>query len=675
MPFATIKLNPGINTQATQSLNEAGWSLSNLIRWKAGYLERIGGWKRLFATPCAAVVRALHAYEDLNLVNTLMIGTDAGVQFYANGTLASSSFARGTHYLTSGSFLSTTTGSSVVTVTDPGHSASAGDTIMLPMPYSIASANVYFPAGSYTIASVIDSNTYTINLPLGQVAAQTTSGGAQPQYQIAAGSSVVRAFVTAFGPVQVGDTYTVHLATVFPGGNVTLVGPYTVTGVTGSYITFDCGTVATLPTGANTQNAFEGANVAGQASPPPAGGIPWNKATGIVTYSGRAPSIPQNWFLDNLGQNGVVCYTNGPIYIYSPPFSTSAVLNSVPTAPQINAGAFVAMPQAQIIAFGSEATIGGGVQDPLLVRWCNVGDYTNWIAGGNTASQAGSLRLSKGSRIIGGIQAPQSGLLWTDTDVWSMVYTGGSNVYSFTVVGSGCGLIAPKARAIQGRNTFWMGQKSFWTYGDNGVQPLECPVWDQVFPLLDVANARKCFAASNSSFHEVTFYFPVIGGSGECQAYVKLNTLTGLWDYGMLTRTAWIDESVFGSAMGVDGNMRIQQHEVGYDADDQPMAGAFAQSGYASMSDGSQFTFLDRLIPDLKWLGSGGAINVTIFTADHPGDVPRMHGPYSVTATTPEVPFRARARLMSVRFDWMPSAGYSARLGAPRIRSAPAGRV
>ena len=46
MPMGSVLLRPGINTELTPTLNEAGYSTSQLIRWMQGLAQKIGGWVR-----------------------------------------------------------------------------------------------------------------------------------------------------------------------------------------------------------------------------------------------------------------------------------------------------------------------------------------------------------------------------------------------------------------------------------------------------------------------------------------------------------------------------------------------------------------------------------------------------------------------------------------------------
>jgi hypothetical protein len=45
--LASIQLKPGVNTLATPTLNQAGISVSNLIRFRGGLPEKVGGWQKL----------------------------------------------------------------------------------------------------------------------------------------------------------------------------------------------------------------------------------------------------------------------------------------------------------------------------------------------------------------------------------------------------------------------------------------------------------------------------------------------------------------------------------------------------------------------------------------------------------------------------------------------------
>lgn len=299
-------------------------------------------------------------------------------------------------------------------------------------------------------------------------------------------------------------------------------------------------------------------------------------------YSGEVSEgmaiTSDDWSFDNWGSILIACPVNDAIYYWQPIGGSIRNLSYVPNAPVYNTGAFVAMPQRQIIAYGSSF---GTIQDPLLVRWCDLEDFTIWA--GTANNQAGSYRIPTGSRIIGAVQASQQALIWTDIDVWSMTYIGQPYIYSFNKIGANAGLISRKAHGQMGGLVYWMSQKQFFKFSGNGVEVIPCPVWDQIFQNLYPGNdengvpyTEKIRCAVNSQFNEITWYFPAVktnnidpenavtfqasySGNGEINAYVKYNVALNQWDYGyqdpndegvLIGRTSWVDQSVLGPPIG-----------------------------------------------------------------------------------------------------------------------------
>ena len=403
-----------------------------------------------------------------------------------------------------------------------------------------------------------------------------------------------------------------------------------------------------------------------------------NTTTGAQTVAGTVTNVTAqgsaitvtDWTLDNWGSIFISCPVNGGIYAWNP--NAGSILASIiPQAPPVNDGMFVAMPQRQIIAWGSTFT---GIQDPLLVRWCDVNDYSSWIA--LPTNQAGSYRLPRGSRIVGCLQGPQQGLVWTDLNVWAMQYSGPPYVYQFNELGAGCGLIARKAAAAMNGIVYWMSQSQFYMLGPGGVQPITCPIWDVIFQNLDTSNLDKIRAAANSRFGEMMWFYPTTTSGGEVSAYVKYNVVLNQWDFGTLSRTAWLNQSVLGPPIGAgiddQGTYYIYQHEVGQDADGKVMDSYF-QTGYFVISDGEWKVFVDQVWPDMKWGLYNGAqtahINLTFYVTDYPGDTPRTYGPYNASIDTEYITPRFRGRLMSIKIESdLTETNTFWRLGAMRYR-------
>ena len=671
MPFTKIQLAPGINAQVSQTTNANGWYASNLVRWRYGQLEKIGGWHSLVATPAAGRIRFMHAYQDLQGNEDLGIGSDGGFQIYQGGVIYTTHPATVTAVSSTGgggsNSMTSTMGQASVTVTDTNYSPQNGSTVTFVI--SSVIGGIWMVGGTEVTVTGVDSGAHTWTFDLPSVALTSDGGPYTPWFET---------------PGFPGQTWSyVNFGKAPPNGTITNGGQFvvqqTVVGsdsnqqpiiVPGSYL------VGVGESGFSQTNFSIQTNVTQGGT----SGAPWEGFEGYsspqftLAYTANTyPTSPPNWFIDNLGANMLFCYANGPLYVWQPPLANPVTTSIVPTASQINAGMLTAMPQAQVICFGTETVIGSGIQDPLLIRFSDAGGYTDWTA--TVSNQAGSYRLSRGSVIVGATQAPQATLVFTDIDLWAMAYVGPPFVYSFTIIGSGCGLIAPHAMATLGPSTYWMGTRAFWMYSGAGVQNIPCSVWDIIFYDIDRANEAKSFCGSIASFNEVFFFYPSLsGGTGECDSYVKFNVSENLWDYGKLVRSAWIDANVIGPPLGADNNYVIQRQEEGYDNDTLPMSGVYVESGYAEISNGADMIFFDQFIPDFKWFGSNGSVNVTVYTKNYPGDQPTQYGPYSITSEGQFLTLRGRARYVAIRYDWAATLGFSARLGTTNLRASPSGK-
>ena len=62
MPVTRVKFKPGINRESTSFANEQGWFDSDLIRFRKGRTEKLGGWSKISATAVAGTPRSLNAW-------------------------------------------------------------------------------------------------------------------------------------------------------------------------------------------------------------------------------------------------------------------------------------------------------------------------------------------------------------------------------------------------------------------------------------------------------------------------------------------------------------------------------------------------------------------------------------------------------------------------------------
>lgn len=690
MPHATLKIVGGADQNRTPALNEAGLSNTQLVRFvpdkqNITLVQKLGGWTKFFPTSIGNIIRALWAWEDTNSISHLAVGSVAnstagsGLSVITNNAQQIITPKTLTHNIAVS--VTTVSGSPIVTITDTGSNISSSDSVYIQTQISVGGLIlfgtyqcIYQSANAYQILS-IDA----LGAPL-PATSSVTNGGAVPVFATSSGSSFVTVTLNNHGYL-IGDTFPVLISTSV--GGLTISGNYIVYSVTdaNNFVIKVANTASSTATvSLNGGNARYEYFITPGALPTSlnyaASGFTYGSGLygiGEVSPSGNqgTPISATDWTLDNWGDYLIACPLNGPIYQWDPVYNIPTA-SVIPQAPVTNSGIFVAMPQRQIIALGSTFN---GIQDPLLIRWSDVDDFSSWIA--TVTNQAGSYRIPKGSRIIGGIQGPQQGLIWTDLAVWAMQYSGPPYVYQFSEIGTGCGLIAQKAAASLNGVVYWMGQSQFFMYGPNGVQIVTCPIWDVIFQDLDTTNLQKIRVAPNSNFGEIAWYYPTKSNGGEINAYVKYNVGLNQWDFGSLDRTAWINQSIFGPPIGAGTNTYIYQHETSTDADGQPLSASF-QTGYFVISEGEWKVFVDQIWPDFKWGYYGGSQNanifITFYIADYPGSGVsssqggvRTYGPYTMSQATTFLTPRFRGRLLSIKIE-SNDIGSFWRIGALRYR-------
>lgn len=757
MPIESVRLRPGINADYTGTLNEGGWSASNLIRWKEGMPQKIGGWQKYWNASIGSAIRALHAWRDFNAVDHLAVGAASTLGVITSGDLTDIT----PQTVTSNNVphLTTTSGSATVTITDSNiANVTTYDTIYFSTPVSVGGLIL---SGAYPISLIAGTTSYTITadeaatstVGLGTITGATAAnpcvitatshgfangqlvfidgivgmtqlndriftvanqtantfelsgvdssaytawssggfvyGGIVPQFTTASGSPVVSVTLPDHG-LAGGEQVTFPVSTTV--SDVTISGTYTVLAVSSSSvftITVDTEAAATATTISNSGQIrlTYYINLA-----PAATGVGYGLGTygtgtyglGVVpTAQTGTPITATNWTLDNWGKTILACPEGGGIYAWDPDGGfTNAQLVSTNHAPLFNSGIFVAQPAQILVAYGSTTAglTGLGVyQDPLLIRWCNQDDYTDWSI--DTTNQAGSQRIPRGSKIVSGIQGPNQALIWTDIALWSMQYVGQPLVFSTNEMATGCGLIGKHARVILGGVVYWMGTTNFFRFA-GGVSVIPCSVWSVVFQDLDRDYATKCFAWANSLHNEVWFFYPSLeDGTHECSRYVKLNTLETVngqmvWDYGVLARSAGIDRSVVGEPLATTSAGVIHQHETTSDGDGQAI-NAYVESGDFMIADGNIAAFVDRWWSDMKWgpyLGDDSAVVKVTFTAtnDQTGTVV-TDGPHSLTTSTNFVIPRFRGHRVRIKVE-SDDVGPFWRLGRNRYRAAPDGK-
>lgn len=657
MPFGSVKVAPGVNTIFTPTLNEAGISASNLIRFRGGLVEKVGGWTSYIGTAMDSITRAMHAWEDLSGNGWLATGNVSSVKAISNQVI----YDVTPQSLTSNPALnvSTTKGSKIITIVDTNISnIQAYSSVFFSTPISVGGIVLQ---GQREIRQTPSGTSFTIEW-LEPARSTVASGGSVPTLTTTTGSARVLVTLANHGVLD-GDTFVFPISTIV--GGLTISGIYRNCNRVSSstfYITAANEATSAQSVSMNSGSArYTYGVVGGPAISISAGGIgpigQYAIGEGFVVRSAVSGQTgtritATDWTFDNWGEILIGCPEDGSVWYWDPRSGYSTMI-PVGNGPAFNTGIFVAMPAQILVAYGSTSSIGGAntvsAQDKLIVRWSDQLDFLQWQV--SSLTQAGSYHIPTGSEIRGGIQGPGIALIFTDVDVWGMEYIGFPEIFGFKSLYTAGGLVGKHAVCQMRGSVYWMGHDNFYVFTSGGVSVIPCPIWDNVFQDLDDDNMSKCVAAANSDFSEIWFFYPsASGGTGECDKYAKVNVAEGMvWDYGTLARSAWQPRSILGPPVAASPtNYMLYQHETGY-SDAGLAMNSYFETGYFPVGDGENFVFVDELQPDMKFSTvnsslTSATVTATLTAVNYPNDSSSMVNSLTMTSTTKYLTPRVRGR-------------------------------
>jgi hypothetical protein len=572
-------------------------------------------------------------------------------------------------------------------------------------PWASLAGAPYLGVGTNTKYYIMVGGTYNDITPI-----QTTTAAGAVTFAATNGSSTITVTSVAHGVTP--DTFVTFSGAVSLGGNITapvLNAQYQVVSVVSANVfTITVSAVANASDvgngGAATVGAYQVS--AGYATETPTAG--WGAGGwGLGPWGIGSPSDVsiRIWNAQNFGENLIYGPKGGAMYYWQA--NTSLTTRGTLLSAEVGASDVPLMQNQIIISDASRFVITFGVndygstsQDPMLIRWSDQESAISWTPA--ATNQAGSLRLSHGSRIVTALQVRQEILVWTDTSLYSLQYLGPPIVWGSQLLSDNISIISNRAAAYSGGVTYWMGADKFYAY-DGRTQTLPCDLLRYVFEDFNNDQAEQVFATTVEKFNEI-WWFYCSANSDTTDKYVVFNYVEKVWYYGTLPRTAWLDASIISQYPISAGPIslssgRLIYHEYGNDDNSTgtpaPIT-AFITSAEFDIDDGDSFGFVWRVIPDITFRGSSAASPaVTMYllplqnsgsgynnntstnsnqsvAGDSFGAVTRI-GVYPVEQFTGQINTRIRGRQMSIKVE-STELGVAWQLGAPRIDIRPDGR-
>jgi hypothetical protein len=693
-----LTLKAGTNQENTRYTNESGWWYSDKMRFRQGTPEKIGGWQRISATTFLGVCRSLWNWVTLNYLNLIGVGTNLKFYIENGGAYYDVTPIRETVTINNNPFA--LTASTTVTVTDTAHGCYTGDYV------TFSGATDIGGGGTNVTASVLNQefqvtvltvNTYTITIsvtPNATAIAASPGGGATvtAAYQIHTGPAYAVALTGwgggawGAGPWGVGAT-SVNAIQLWTQNNFGEDLIYAPSGAGIYYWSAQIGlaplafTVTIASPAVVTTVLRNGTAVMLMTT----GALPTGLSVGTVYYVVGSTGTTCNLSLTYGGAAINTTGTQSGIQSFSPRGLNITQLGGASDAPTVQNFIFVSDTSRFVFAFGCN-DYGSTVQDPMLARWSDQESVTNWTP--SATNQAGSIRLSHGSRLVTCVQTRQEIVVFTDSSLYSFQYQGPPSVWSSQLLGDNISIIGPNAAIIASGVVYWMGVDKFYKY-DGRTQTLRCDLRQYIYQDINLAQSTQVFAGTNEGFNEV-WWFYCSSGSNVIDKYVTFNYFEnngeGVWAYGTLGRTAWLDSGLRDYPLAATYSYNLVNHEYGVNdnqTDTTLPINAIISSSEFDIDDGDNFGFVWRILPDITFRGSettNPQVTMTLIPMQNSGsgynNPISLGGNENATVTrtstavieqfTGQVYVRVRGRQMILQVE-SNQIGCTWQLGSPRI--------
>jgi len=624
MPLQKLQFKPGVNRETTSYTNEGGWFDSEKIRFRFGLPEKIGGWVKTTTNTFLGTCRALHNWVSLD--GTLRTGVGTHLKYYLKEGTGFNDVTPLRVTTSAGDVtFAASNGSSAITATDTNHDCVANDFVTFSGAASLGGlVTAAVLNQEYQVASVPTVNTYTFT-------AKDTDGDAVTANSSDSGNG---------------------------GGSV--VGAYQIN------IGLDS---TVLGTGWGAGTWSRGA---------------WDSAASLTDVV----NILRIWTHDNYGEDLLINVRDGGVYYwdksayaatYARAIALSAVSGADDAVPTIAKNVLVSDRDRHVIAFGCDPEDDIGTQDPLLIRFSHQETVNTWES--TSTNTAGSLRLGSGSEIVTAIETRQQIIVFTDVSLHAMQFLGPPFTYGIDLISENITIISPLSAKAVDDFVFWMGVEDFYVY-DGRVQKLPCAVKSYIFNDINLFQKEKIFAALNSSFNEIWWFYPS-GDSDTNDRYVIYNHVEQAWSYGTMARSAWLDRGITNNPIAAGLDNYLYTHEYGLDDGSTSPASAitsYVESSQLDIGEGDKFVFIRRLVPDVTFDGSTASspsAAFTVKTRNFPGGAYLESNASTVTQSaaattttveqfTDQVHIRLRGRAFALKVG-STDTEVQWRLGSPRV--------
>jgi hypothetical protein len=413
----------------------------------------------------------------------------------------------------------------------------------------------------------------------------------------------------------------------------------------------------------------------------------WGASTWDTARSSSDVTVAaRSWSLDNFGEDLIATVLNGKTFIKDISGAIDARATALSNAPTASRFSLVSTDTRHLLIFGTETTIGTpATQDDLLFRFSDREDATDYTP--VSTNEAGSLRISDGSRIVGGVKSSGQILVWTDTSLHGIQFVGTPFTFGLRQLGANCGLIAQHAAIEVNGRAYWMSDDAFYLY-DGVVKKMPCSVQDYVFDDISYTNKNDIAVGLNTAFNEIIWYYPSANAT-QIDRGVAYNYLENTWYTVSLGRTTWLGAYVYELPIATEysasttanvstilgltaGASFIYEQETGNNQADGTAISAFLQTGSVEIADGDELMSVSKLVPDFDNLANNMTATLTLEQYPQSSNTVTTSG--TISSTTEKIDVRGRGRAVKIKYETNTVDDTPWRLGSTKIQLRPDGR-
>ena len=162
MALLKVQFTPGIKKEGTALTAKGGWFDANLVRFRKGLPEKIGGWTKDTPKTFLSTCRALHSWVDLEITKYLGLGTTWKYYIQEGANFNDVTPIRATTSAGDVTF-SATNGDATITVADTAHGAVKNDFVTFSGAATLGGLITAAVLNQeYQIATIVNANSYTI---------------------------------------------------------------------------------------------------------------------------------------------------------------------------------------------------------------------------------------------------------------------------------------------------------------------------------------------------------------------------------------------------------------------------------------------------------------------------------------------------------------------------------